>query len=173
MDLTSSATGFAGLECTQLWFVFCCVSSTPRHTCVHVASANLSSTAPDGASTQYVNGTWSIASVLLAHRLFGLLFPLQTLLHLQDNYPTMSTIASDLSPFYLSKARDNVKYWKSMRAPSLDLGGTDKTGNCHEHVTLVMWHVDEYTYQSLLCSPLLGGRHAWPCPQSTVDLQVQ
>lgn len=45
----------------------------------------------------------------------------------------MSTVASDLSPFYLSKARDNVKYWKSMRAPSLDLGGTDKTGDSHNH----------------------------------------
>lgn len=50
------------------------------------------------------------------------------MLYLQDNYPTMSTIASDLSPFYLTKARDNVKYWKSRRAASLDLGGTDKTG---------------------------------------------
>jgi hypothetical protein len=40
----------------------------------------------------------------------------------------MSTIASDLSPFYLAKARDNVNYWKQERAARLDLGGPEGTG---------------------------------------------
>lgn len=47
---------------------------------------------------------------------------------LQDNFPTLNTIASDLSPFYLAKARDNVNYWKSQRAARLNLGGPEGTG---------------------------------------------
>jgi hypothetical protein len=40
----------------------------------------------------------------------------------------MRTIASDLSPFYLARARDNVAYWKGQRASGLQLGRTDDTG---------------------------------------------
>ncbi|WIA35683.1 hypothetical protein OEZ86_004089 [Tetradesmus obliquus] len=47
---------------------------------------------------------------------------------LKDNYPSMQTIAADLSPFYLARARANVAYWKGQRAPALDLGGMDGTG---------------------------------------------
>lgn len=47
---------------------------------------------------------------------------------LQDNWPEMQTIASDLSPFYLARARDNLSYWRNQRAPGADLGGTDGTG---------------------------------------------
>jgi hypothetical protein len=54
-------------------------------------------------------------------------------LMLQDNFPTLNTIASDLSPFYLAKARDNVNYWKSQRAAQLNLGGPEGTGQ------LVVW----------------------------------
>ncbi|KAF6266375.1 S-adenosyl-L-methionine-dependent methyltransferase [Scenedesmus sp. NREL 46B-D3] len=50
---------------------------------------------------------------------------------LKDNHPSMSTICADLSPFYLARARDNVAYWKSQRAPALDLGGMDGTGELH------------------------------------------
>jgi hypothetical protein len=32
------------------------------------------------------------------------------------------TVASDLSPFYLAKARDNILDWKAKRRPSADLG---------------------------------------------------
>lgn len=46
----------------------------------------------------------------------------------QDNLPTLNTIASDLSTFYLAKARDNIRYWKSQRAAQLDLGGPEGTG---------------------------------------------
>ena len=35
---------------------------------------------------------------------------------------------SDLSPFYLSRARDNLKYWKKMRQPGSYLGGSDDNG---------------------------------------------
>jgi len=39
------------------------------------------------------------------------------------------TVASDLSPFYLSQARDNVTYWKRQRAPNADLGaGPERSG---------------------------------------------
>jgi hypothetical protein len=60
-----------------------------------------------------------------------LLFSVSVLLPLclqQDNYPSMSTIAADLSPFYLARARTNVAYWKRQRAPALELGGMDGTG---------------------------------------------
>lgn len=41
----------------------------------------------------------------------------------------MSTVVSDLSPYYLAKARENIKYWKSQRvAPAVDLGGPDGAG---------------------------------------------
>jgi hypothetical protein len=42
----------------------------------------------------------------------------------------MSTICADLSPFYLARARSNMAYWKRQRAPALDLGGMDGTGQC-------------------------------------------
>lgn len=39
------------------------------------------------------------------------------------------TVASDLSPFYLAAARDNVAYWKRARQPAADLGpGPDRAG---------------------------------------------
>ncbi|GBF94272.1 S-adenosyl-L-methionine-dependent methyltransferase [Raphidocelis subcapitata] len=41
----------------------------------------------------------------------------------KDNYPGMQTVASDLSPFYLSAARDNLGYWKRTRQPDARLGG--------------------------------------------------
>ncbi|KAF8057919.1 Scube3 [Scenedesmus sp. PABB004] len=47
---------------------------------------------------------------------------------IKDNWPRMSSVAADLSPFYLAKARDNVAAWKAQRAPGLDLGGADGTG---------------------------------------------
>jgi hypothetical protein len=49
----------------------------------------------------------------------------------QDNFPTLKTVASDLSPFYLAKARENVNYWKSQRAAQLDLGGPEGTGETY------------------------------------------
>ena len=48
--------------------------------------------------------------------------------YVKDNYPAMPLTVSDLSPFYLSAARDNLRYWKRMRAPDADLGGVDGTG---------------------------------------------
>lgn len=49
-------------------------------------------------------------------------------MHVQDNYPTMRTVASDLSPFYLSDARSNMAYWQRQRAAGQQLGGTDGSG---------------------------------------------
>lgn len=34
---------------------------------------------------------------------------------IKDNWPTAPSIASDLSPYYLQRARENVKYWKRCR----------------------------------------------------------
>jgi SAM-dependent methyltransferase len=31
---------------------------------------------------------------------------------LRDNFPALSTVCSDLSPFYLAEARDNMAYWE-------------------------------------------------------------
>lgn len=47
----------------------------------------------------------------------------------QDNWPSMPSVCSDLSPFYLAKARSNMDYWRRMRVPQgTDLGGVDGTG---------------------------------------------
>ena len=48
--------------------------------------------------------------------------------YVKDNYPAMPLTVSDLSPYYLAAARDNLRYWKRMRAPGADLGGADGTG---------------------------------------------
>lgn len=46
----------------------------------------------------------------------------------KDNYPNLRLTVSDLSPFYLQEARQNVKYWKGFRAPNSSLGGVDDAG---------------------------------------------
>lgn len=46
----------------------------------------------------------------------------------KDNYPSLNLTVSDLSPFYLAEARNNIKYWKKQRAPDAQLGGPDGTG---------------------------------------------
>lgn len=46
----------------------------------------------------------------------------------KDNYPAIDLTLTDLSPFYLQEARNNMKYWKRMRAPSLSLSGVDGNG---------------------------------------------
>jgi ubiquinone/menaquinone biosynthesis C-methylase UbiE len=40
----------------------------------------------------------------------------------------MPTVCSDLSPFYLAKARENCGYWARQRAGGRSLGGVDGTG---------------------------------------------
>jgi ubiquinone/menaquinone biosynthesis C-methylase UbiE len=35
----------------------------------------------------------------------------------RDNYPRANLTVSDLSPFYLEKARENMAYWERMRVP--------------------------------------------------------
>ncbi len=47
---------------------------------------------------------------------------------LQDNWPELPTVCSDLSPFYLQQARSNMQEWKRMRQPTKRLGGVDDTG---------------------------------------------
>eukprot|EP00198_Chlamydomonas_reinhardtii_P006153 XP_001695489.1 predicted protein [Chlamydomonas reinhardtii] len=47
---------------------------------------------------------------------------------IKDAYPDMRTVCSDLSPFYLARARNNVRYWRRLRAPGRFLGGVDETG---------------------------------------------
>jgi hypothetical protein len=44
----------------------------------------------------------------------------------QDNYPEMDITCLDLSPFYLEKSRDNMDYWRRMRAPASQKISTDK-----------------------------------------------
>jgi ubiquinone/menaquinone biosynthesis C-methylase UbiE len=36
----------------------------------------------------------------------------------KDNYPEMDVTCLDLSPYYLANARDNLKYWRQIRAPA-------------------------------------------------------
>lgn len=47
---------------------------------------------------------------------------------LQDNWPELRTILSDLSPFYLEKARASIREWKQARQPRSRLGGVDDAG---------------------------------------------
>jgi len=44
---------------------------------------------------------------------------------LRDNYPALSTVCSDLSPFYLSEARDNMAYWQRFKGDAI--AGTGET----------------------------------------------
>ncbi|KAL4522390.1 hypothetical protein Ndes2437B_g07203 [Nannochloris sp. 'desiccata'] len=46
----------------------------------------------------------------------------------KDNYPLMDLTVSDLSPYYLQAARNNMKYWKRQRASELTLSGVDGNG---------------------------------------------
>lgn len=48
--------------------------------------------------------------------------------YVKDNYPGLQLTVSDLSPFYLAEARENMRYWKRMRAPDAQLGGVDGAG---------------------------------------------
>eukprot|EP00198_Chlamydomonas_reinhardtii_P006152 XP_001695488.1 menaquinone biosynthesis methyltransferase UbiE/COQ5 [Chlamydomonas reinhardtii] len=47
---------------------------------------------------------------------------------IKDAYPDMRTVCSDLSPFYLARARNNMRYWRRLRARGRFLGGVDETG---------------------------------------------
>ncbi|KXZ46713.1 hypothetical protein GPECTOR_41g677 [Gonium pectorale] len=47
---------------------------------------------------------------------------------IKDAYPDLPSVVSDLSPFYLARARSNLRYWRSLRQPSRQLGGVDDTG---------------------------------------------
>ena len=44
----------------------------------------------------------------------------------QDNYPDMDVTCMEASPFYLAKARENMKYWRRLRAPATQKGDEDK-----------------------------------------------
>jgi ubiquinone/menaquinone biosynthesis C-methylase UbiE len=54
----------------------------------------------------------------------------------------MCTVVVDLSPFFLAKARENLRYWKQQRAAQLDLGGTDGTGGCGAAAQHCRWMAD-------------------------------
>ncbi|GIL58513.1 hypothetical protein Vafri_13460 [Volvox africanus] len=47
---------------------------------------------------------------------------------IKDAYPEMPSVVSDLSPFYLARARNNLSYWRALRQPGRRLGGVDDTG---------------------------------------------
>lgn len=54
----------------------------------------------------------------------------------QDNYPSMRSTVSDLSPYYLAAARRNMAYWKRLRQGDADLGGVDGTGTDYLQVIM-------------------------------------
>ncbi|EFJ52589.1 hypothetical protein VOLCADRAFT_103078 [Volvox carteri f. nagariensis] len=47
---------------------------------------------------------------------------------IKDAYPSLPSVISDLSPFYLARARENMRYWRDLRQPGRGLGGVDDTG---------------------------------------------
>ncbi|GLI61171.1 hypothetical protein VaNZ11_003459 [Volvox africanus] len=47
---------------------------------------------------------------------------------IKDAYPEMPSVVSDMSPFYLDRARNNLSYWRALRQPGRRLGGVDDTG---------------------------------------------
>ena len=47
---------------------------------------------------------------------------------MQDNWPELAYTASDLSPYYLHEARDNMSRWRQMRQPRLSMGGWHGSG---------------------------------------------
>ena len=44
---------------------------------------------------------------------------------IKDNWPELPTVCSDLSPFYLAKARENVNYWRQQTQKGALGGGPD------------------------------------------------
>jgi hypothetical protein len=44
----------------------------------------------------------------------------------QDNYPEMDITCLDLSPFYLEKSRENMEYWRCMRATASQKNTSDE-----------------------------------------------
>eukprot|EP00879_Flechtneria_rotunda_P014865 GHRR01015532.1.p1 GENE.GHRR01015532.1~~GHRR01015532.1.p1 ORF type:complete len:444 (+),score=155.17 GHRR01015532.1:980-2311(+) len=70
---------------------------------------------------------------------------------LKDNWPTLRTIASDLSPFYLARARDNVNYWKRQRAAELDLGGKDNTGTEYMQCAMESMPLADASVDAVIC----------------------
>lgn len=70
---------------------------------------------------------------------------------IKDNFPTLNTIASDLSPFYLAKARDNIRYWKSQRAAQLDLGGPEGTGTTYIQAPMENLPVPDASLDAVVC----------------------
>ena len=42
---------------------------------------------------------------------------------IKDNWPDMPSVLSDLSPFYLSKARENIEYWRAQTQGGKKIGG--------------------------------------------------
>ncbi|GLC55741.1 hypothetical protein PLESTB_001020700 [Pleodorina starrii] len=47
---------------------------------------------------------------------------------IKDAHPALPTVVSDLSPFYLARARSNMRYWAEMRQSGRQLGGVDGAG---------------------------------------------
>ncbi len=48
---------------------------------------------------------------------------------IKDTWPSMRTVVSDLSPFYLAKARENVRYWARLRRNVSSVGDSSSSGS--------------------------------------------
>jgi SAM-dependent methyltransferase len=62
------------------------------------------------------------------------------------------TIASDLSPYYLAAARDNIAEWKAKRQPSSDLGpGPDRAGTTFMQCAAEAIPVEDESLDVVVC----------------------
>ena len=70
---------------------------------------------------------------------------------MKDNYPAMDLTITDLSPFYLQAARNNVNYWKKHRAESMMLPGVDNTGTSYMQAAAEELPIADGTYDLVYC----------------------
>jgi tRNA A58 N-methylase Trm61 len=85
---------------------------------------------------------------------------------LRDNYPYATLTVSDLSPFYLEKARNNMRYWQEKNSSTSRMGVLcfsvlDSSEN-HTHTSHKLQgytHTSELTLQLIV---LHAGVHSLP-----------
>jgi tRNA A58 N-methylase Trm61 len=57
---------------------------------------------------------------------------------LRDNYPYATLTVSELSPFYLEEARNNMRYWQEQKPPSSKMGvfcfSVPESSENHTHI---------------------------------------
>jgi hypothetical protein len=87
----------------------------------------------------------------------------------------MDITCLDLSPFYLEKSRDNMDYWRRMRAPPSQKISTDKFIQVSNQTSNWLRHWQAIIFTCTFALHELSSFHPRPCknmPQNTLPLQA-